>query len=329
MSTTAAPALPLKVASYHTLTPGPHLVILGAVHGNERCGPEAIHSVMAQLDSGTLTLTRGRLSLVPVCNPRAYTENVRCVERNLNRYLYPKDTPETYEDHIDPVLCRVLDEADALLDLHSYGSEGGAFCFLGTGSAEELAFSRALGVRDFVYGWSEAFGSSNPGNPYESMGTTEYTRHKGGIAATVECGHHHNDDNVAVATRAILNALVHMQMIAPDAAHTAMPAPHAFTHSAKPDGDAKPRCVKMQRVFYKKHPGALARRWKHYDFVRTGEVLATYDDGTQITAPEDGYIVLPKYTPDLGAEWFYFGIATPFPAVLATPKTEAGTATRA
>ena len=140
----------VKIVTYRALEAGPTLTVLGAVHGNERCGAETIRSLIAQIDQGVVAVTRGTLQLVPVVNPRAYAEGVRFVERNLNRQLYPKAEKRHYEDHIDPILCEVLDRTDVLLDLHSYTSQGGPFIFLDPADARELAYARALGDRKSV-----------------------------------------------------------------------------------------------------------------------------------------------------------------------------------
>jgi predicted deacylase len=80
------------VLQWHTwsaLAPGPALVVLGAVHGNEACGAHAIARAMDDLLHGRLTLARGRLTLVPVANPLAFGRNTREGERNLNRRFVP------------------------------------------------------------------------------------------------------------------------------------------------------------------------------------------------------------------------------------------------
>ncbi|MEJ2741901.1 MAG: hypothetical protein P8176_05305 [Gammaproteobacteria bacterium] len=47
--------------------------------------------------------------------------------------------------------------------------------------------------------------------------------------------------------------------------------------------------------------------------MRTGEPRVLFDDGEHLLAEEDGFIVLPKPTADLGGEWFYFGVKSAFP----------------
>ncbi len=293
----------LSMTRFETLIPGPRLTLFGAVHGNETCGTYAIRRLIDRLNKD-LSLCRGTLTCVPVCNPKAYEKGTRFYQRNLNRALYIKEKPKDYEDFIDPVLCGLLDETDVLLDLHSYASQGGPFGFLGNSSKEEIAYCRALGVNDFVYGWADAFGKADA-DPREGMGTVEYARSVGAIATTIECGHHTNEDAAEIAYRTIFHALEHLGMIASGDAETGLAVP---AHEQ--------RFVQMRTVFYKRKEGATPQPWKHYDTVAQGEVLATYADGETIVAPEDGVIILPKLQAVVGGEWFYFGVETPCPEPL-------------
>lgn len=278
---------------------GKHLVVLGAVHGNEKCGTVAIRRAIAEIESGAIKLASGKVTFLPICNPRAYAQNVRFTERNLNRYLVPKANKVHYEDFLDEQICSALTEADVLLDLHSYESAGGPFIFLGH-TNEENEYAKALGVSDFVYGWAEAFSKSSDSKTDESIGTTDVVRNAGGIGVTLECGHHSNADAPEIGYQGILRAMSHLEIIDQKFAPTS----------------AAPRVVKMEKVFYKQKAGQWEKPLKHYDFVAQGEVIATYEDGEQIVAEKDGYIVLPKASAPhekIGAEWFYFGVGTGFP----------------
>ena len=88
---------PLKSVAYASVKPGPRLIILGAVHGDETCGTRAIERVIGEIDAGTLRLAAGQLTLVPVTNPLAYANHHRAGDRNLNRKLTPTDTPRDFE----------------------------------------------------------------------------------------------------------------------------------------------------------------------------------------------------------------------------------------
>jgi predicted deacylase len=137
----------LRVHQFVALQPGPRLIVLGAVHGNETSGTRGIERILAELDAATLTIVRGTVTFVPVTNPLAYQKRQRMGDRNLNRNLYPNVQPRDYEDTIANVLCPMLAAHDVLLDLHSFHTAGEPFAMIGpvnnTGSLEPFASSRA------------------------------------------------------------------------------------------------------------------------------------------------------------------------------------------
>lgn len=121
----------LRVHQFAALASGPRLLVLGAVHGNETCGTQGIHRLVAELDAGQLSLTSGTLTLVPISNPLAYNKGQRNGERNLNRNLRPSTEPQDFEDRIANALCPLLAGHDTLLDLHSFQSSGQPFAMIG------------------------------------------------------------------------------------------------------------------------------------------------------------------------------------------------------
>ncbi len=292
----------IKKVSFTALNEGPNLLVLGAVHGNEYCGTTAINQVIEQFQSGDYELLRGSVTFIPICNPKAYELKQREVERNLNRHLYPKSVKKFYEDHIDPILCSELEKADYLLDLHSYQSQGGPFVFLSGADKIEEEFARSLGVDHFVCGWSEAFGSGTEKTQESvnaSMGTTEYARQFKAKAVTLECGHHHNDDNPDIGKKAIISALKHLSLI-----------------GGKPliNSNNQQYCVRMSKVFYKEKPGSWTKTWQNFDKIEKGEDFIVYDDGTKICADQSGYLILPKSFAEVGQDWVYFGTDDGFPS---------------
>ncbi len=286
---------------------GPHLVVTGAVHGNETCGPAAISRALQCLKDGRIEITHGTVMFVPVANPRAYQQGVRFVERNLNRMMFPKDKPLHYEDHLDNVLCPLLDQADVLLDLHSFNAEGEAFVFLGPPKKADAEYARALGVRNFMHGFAESYAASKPASqdpvdPRASQGTTEYARLNGAMAVTLECGSHKDPEAVEVGFQAILNALEYHGLadIAPD------------LFDPRPVSKGGARAVRLTEVFYKTEEGRFAKPWVNMSAVKKGELLATFNSGATIIAPDDGFIVMPKEDEKVGLEWFHFGVVSDY-----------------
>lgn len=305
----------IEVLQYRSLVRGPRLIVLGAVHGNEVCGVHAIRRVAAELAAGSLAITRGTLTLVPIANPVAHARGQREGDRNLNRDFRPVVSPETAEDRITNHLAPLLAENDVLLDLHSFASQGEAFVFIGPSdnegelepfaqAAREEALASVLGPRRVVHGWMAAFaagvaarkGTGTAGSPINDsvaygIGTTEYMRSRGGCAVTLECGNHADPQAPEVAYQAIHRALAHLGLID-------RPAP--VSSGAK-------EVIELHQVHDRRDPAdAFARTWRSFDRVSRGQTIATRADGQALNAPEDGYIVFPNPNALPGREWFYF-----------------------
>jgi len=297
-----AEKIELETVAYGSANEGVSFTVLGAVHGNEKCGPEAIRRVIADIDAGRIVIKAGRVSFMPVCNPRAYEQDVRFTERNLNRFMYPKDEPKHYEDYLDNKICPVLEETDYLLDLHSYTSPGGAFLFVGDLSEKSVEFAKCLGVPRFIYGWAEALAANDDvTDKRQAMGTTEYAREQGAVALTLECGNHKHPRGADMGYQAILNALEFLGIaeVNKDLAITDMPDEGRYN-------------IRMKGSFLKMKEGAFTQEWKNMDFVSAGSVIARYEDGEELIMPQDGYIVLPKFDAMIGHEWFFWGVESAF-----------------
>ena len=284
--------------------PGPHLVITGAVHGNEPCGPRAIQRVMDKLIDGDITITTGQLTLIPLCNPAAYKKGTRYYERNMNRHFYPKDAPDTYEDRLINELAPCLEKADYLLDIHSYHSGGPPFVFVDKGDNESQRLARMLGVRETIAGFAQAYANAGiDQSKWTSMGTTEYVRMQNGHALTLECGQHGHPQSVEVAWRAVLGVLYHLGMAAINGAPAGQ-----IPEKAGPQDLA---CTQASQVVYKRRTGHLRHNWQHLERIAPGSAIAEYSDGTLIHAPADATrIIMPDPECPVGEEWFYLGRET-------------------
>ncbi|WP_317204182.1 succinylglutamate desuccinylase/aspartoacylase family protein [Janthinobacterium sp.] len=287
----------------------PRLIVTGAVHGNETCGTQAIHRVLAQLHDGALRISAGSLTLVPVANPLAYAKGERAGERNLNRNLFPSAAPQDFEDRVANWLCPLLAQHDVLLDLHSFTAPGTPFALLGprdnTGplqpfahAAQERALARRLGVRRFVEGWLQTYsrGVRRRGDREAALrhgvGTTEYMRSVGGYALTLECGQHQDAAAPQLAYQAIINALAFLGLID-------RPAPPALERE---DAEA----LIMVEVYDKVAAAdAFCRPWASFDAVDRGQLIGHRADGTPLCAEFDGRILFPDSAAGAGEEWFY------------------------
>lgn len=309
----------LRTHTLHGLAPGPKLLILGAVHGNEVCGAKAIVQLLQDIDSGQLNIERGTVTFVPVTNPLAYQLKQRTGDRNLNRNMAPSAIPQDFEDRIANVLCPLLDAHDVLLDLHSFHTGGRPFVMIGpqnnTGTLEpfsqaeqEMQLALCTGAPRIVEGWLDTYargvqrraaaplpaGSARAQalvtDPNYGVGTTEYMRSRGGYGVTLECGQHDDPQAVQVARHAILQTLARLGM----ASLPLEPAP----------GDRE--ILRLVDVTDREHIGDLfSREWRSFDAVQAGEVIGVRYSGAEVKAPHDGFVVFPNPRAEPGQEWFY------------------------
>jgi len=313
----AYPTSQLRVHRFVGLAPGPRLIVLGAVHGNEIAGSRGIERVLAEFDAGSLQLVRGSVTFVPVTNPLAYLKVQRNGDRNLNRNLQPTTTPQDFEDSIANALCPLLAGHDVLLDLHTFQAQSQAFAMIGppnnqgdlepfAHADQEQSLALRLGVGRVVEGWlatyavgvQQRLARTHPSDragllstdPSYGVGTTEYMRSQGGYAITLECGQHSDPAAPEVAYQAIRNTLAHLGLVdAPD------PAPCL-----------NPEFLRLDQVVDRYHTAdRFEQAWASFDPVVAGQQVATRHDGTPVLAASDGYIVFPNTQSTPGNEWFY------------------------
>jgi len=305
---------PLETVSFIGLRPGPKLLVTGAVHGNEPCGPAAIARVVADCRAGRIKVLRGEVTFLPVANPKAFRQKTREGDRNLNRDLRERPLADDYEDRIGNPLCALLRRHDVLLDIHSFRQQGEPFVFFGPSNnhgtlepfaraEDELALASCLGVATAIHGWLDnyarllAIRARLPVprlNVTEGYGTTEFMRFCGGYAVTLECGSHDDPAAAEIGYAAIRNTLAQLQMVE-------APAPPPALRDV----------IEMVEVLLCESEGDRAEAgWRTGDAVAAGAVLARRADGSTVTARRDGYIIFPNTAPKLGEAICHVGIAS-------------------
>jgi hypothetical protein len=98
---------------------GPHLALLGGVHGCEYSSIAAVTRFMRALDPGALA---GRITAVPVVNLSTFRGRTAFVTpedgKNLNR-CFPGDPAGTYSDGLaHAIFTELIAPADVVVDLH-------------------------------------------------------------------------------------------------------------------------------------------------------------------------------------------------------------------
>lgn len=299
--------------------PGPRLLFLGAVHGNETCGTRGLERLVGELASGSLHLARGSLTVVPVTNPLAYAKGQREGDRNLNRAMMPREAPVDFEDQVANALCTLFAEHDVLVDFHSFHAPGDPFVLVGPndneGDVEPFAQAREeetlaahLGPQRIVEGWMSAYTSGvrrRRGSDADpallarefayGVGTTERMRASGGYAVTIECGQHEDPQAPQVAYRAARQALALLGLV-----------------EESPEPPRGPfEVLRLREVVDRVHADdRFVRAWRSFDPVTKGELVATFADGSELRAPFAGRVVFPNPAAPPGTEWIYFAEAS-------------------
>jgi predicted deacylase len=120
-------------------TPGPTLVAVAGVHGNEYEGMEAIRTAFAALDPADL---RGTFFAIPVANPLAFTARTRATPAAIDGLNLARVFPGSATGTVTPRLAHHL---LALVERH-VGSDD-LFIDFHSGS-EDVAFATLVGYRD-------------------------------------------------------------------------------------------------------------------------------------------------------------------------------------
>jgi predicted deacylase len=270
--------------------PGIHLLILAAIHGNEQSGTKAVHLFLDDMKANKFTVSRGKLTIIPICNPEAFKRDVRQIDENLNRVMKIHANPQTYEQRLANEICPLIKDCDVMLDLHSTHCEGDIpFAFLDYPDENNQKLISVLPVDFVLEGWPNIYAVQSE---IQDLSTERAAHEFGKSGTTLECGFHKSKDAVNIAYQAIVNALSVFNML---------------DNTTLPEVRQKKR-VLLKNYVIKRRDGSLLKNYKHLDRVIKGEEIARYDDGEVILAPDDGFILLPNLKAEIGAEWYYFGI---------------------
>ena len=267
---------------------GLHILILGGVHGNEIAGGIAQKEIIKKLENGELKMKSGKVTFIPVVNEAACKADTRFIDVNLNRVVCFHRSPDNNEKKIANQLIKEIDDCDIMLDLHSTHCEGDVeFGFIDYPNEKNLELLSLMPIENALAGWPEIYAK----NGAIADCCTEryaYLNNKAGI--TVECGYHKSTRAVEVALNSILNVLTHYDIVD-------LPVVEK----------RKQNIIKLDSFVIKKSDGKLCRDYKHLSKIKKGEVLARYDNGENIVAEADGYIIIPNHNANIGDEWFYLG----------------------
>ncbi|WP_028062064.1 succinylglutamate desuccinylase/aspartoacylase family protein [Solirubrobacter soli] len=266
---------------------GPHLSLIGGVHGCEYSSIAAVIDVMRGLEPAQL---HGRITAVPVVSMDSFTQRspfvVPADGKNLNR-SFPGDPDGTYTDRLaHDIHSRLIAPADAFIDLH-----GGdlvealePFALFADPGSRELALAMGL---PYVVDYTESDALTGM-----SVATKGVIAEAGG-AGRLE----------AAATKLLVdgtrNALKLLKML---------------------DGEPDPprsRIVRRFEWLYSTHAGFWVAHAATGEHVRAGQVLGEVrdlygDTLEEAVAPTDGVILFLTTSAALDESGLMLGLGTEF-----------------
>lgn len=282
------------VGSYDRGIPGPMIVIVAGIHGNEPAGVQAARRVIDALQRDRLPLRGGLMALAG--NLMALRQAERFVERDLNRQWLDAqvESLRTQEANLDcsedveqRELLRIFDRCVAeasgpvvFFDLHSSSADGPPFCCLGdTLPNRRIAF--ALGV-PVILGLEETIDGA----------VLEYFSERGLPGVAIEGGQHD-----ALHTVDRLEAAIWLGLVAAG----------SLQEAAVPDLAGKRRVLREASrgvppvVEVREHhrvTGAdefvMEPGFRSFQTVQKGDLLAR-DRSGDVLAVEAGRVLLPLY----------------------------------
>ncbi|MFT7183703.1 MAG: putative deacylase [Oceanicoccus sp.] len=143
---------------YNSGNPGPIVIIVASLHGEEPAGMAAYSHLKQFFETGG-ELLKGELRLMKG-NIEARTKGIRYIKYDLNRMfkdLYPYDMDcDSYEFRRTQEIKNATLGADSILDLHSMTSEGDPFSILPESKENHPKHLINLPVHFTSSGWSGA-----------------------------------------------------------------------------------------------------------------------------------------------------------------------------
>lgn len=251
-------------------------IILVGVHGDEKCGVEALENILP-----TLEIERGTV-LFGYGNPRAIEANKRFTEVNLNRIfkndeLLSKNDKDSYEYSRAQFLKNYLDKADALLDIHASSIPNSKTFVICEANAREIVKYFPI---DLVV---SGFDNVEPG------GTDYYMNSIGKVGICLECGYTKDPQSVKVAEESIFAFL------------------KARGHITNNLVSQKQSYVQMlEKYFAKTDKFNLSKPFENFEVLQENQIIGI-DGQEEIKTPKRSLILFAHNGTKVGDEVFLLG----------------------
>ncbi len=262
---------------------GPHLVVAALMHGNEVGNLPPLLKIFQEMISGKLKFPGTFTALLG--NRPAYLQSKRLLEQDLNR-LFAWEGRPCPESHRVEELKKAIAQGDLFIDFHQ--------TILPTKYAFwTVSYSPLIAAWAQALGGSQMFLTRRPGDIFAKglMTSDEYGRSQGVPSLTVET----SASGVTKAGEKIILEILHTAFkILPEMAST-RDLIHVGPY-AKKNPELK-FLVRSHKEDFNHPLLALRPGLVNFDEVKKGEILGTKAGNENILAPEDGYVIFPKYLP--------------------------------
>ncbi len=260
------------------IKPGKVSVIMAGTHGDEGCGVEAFKLILPNLE-----IQKGKVVFI-FGNPKAIEQKKRFTEVNLNRLFsrdnkYTKNIKSSYEYKRSLFIKKLLNKADALLDIHSTTHKNAPFIICEK-NANKIINSFPKDFKRVLYNF----------NTIEPGGTEGYMNDIGKVGICVECGQHNDKKSIKNAFNAIQSFL----------------QAQGHIESKKSIKVAREN-IKMTSIYHTKTDSfVLKKKFKDFEKIKKGQIVAL--DGCKVVkASKDGLIVFAHNCNKKGSEGFLVG----------------------
>lgn len=266
----------MPVAVINGRSPGPHIWLSAAIHGDELNGIEIVRRVLGELDAKTL---RGAVIAAPIVNPIGFLIESRYMpdRRDLNRAFPGSKRGSTASRLAHLFITEVVSQCSVGIDLHT-----------ATNHRTNVPQIRADVDDKATLRLARAFGAPFTIHAKQRRGSLRQAATELGATVLVyEAGeaHRFNDRAIKAGTNGVLRTLRSMKMI------------EARLPRARPT-----RVVRRTRWVRARRGGLAEIPVRLGDYVEKGEQLASISDAfgskpTRVKATETGWVIARTLRP--------------------------------
>lgn len=270
--------------------PGPNILIIWSIHGNEICWSNAIEQLRNQLIIWGLKIVCWSVTCMPYANHKAYLSGKRQDTVNLNRIFgddWLRETATNDEKVAVTKLKELIQISDFVLDLHSFASwEDIPFIFKDINDDTLDKLLSYIPIKYIVSWWNNLYEWDNV------LDSIWYTSTLTKLWCCIECWITGSTNTSVVAFDSIISTLEFFWVL------SRMPVSKDGPFHQKKE-------IRVNTIIRKPKWGYFVKPWKNFDKIDNNTVLWIDIDGKEICSNQNWYIVIPNEDVEEWWEWCY------------------------